>query len=115
MQNPLEHLKIDSWYKVPAAVGAALVVASVVFDVKFTDNITIFFLGLGSFLLGLGEWMNHPYKSALFTSYGNPGVLKSHSRDNCVGGCILLLLGCASIAYAAYRAYRLIQFFPPSS
>lgn len=62
MLDFLGSLKIDLWYKWFAYIGAALMLTSIFFESKAFSNNQIFLLGLGLFLVGVGEWKNYKVK-----------------------------------------------------
>lgn len=87
--------KYTAWYTALMAAGAAIVVPAIT-----VGNESIFLIGLGMILAGIGEFINHPYRVAILSSFGEP-VLRVHGRSrkqrrtglvlDLIGGC---LAGC---------------------
>lgn len=59
MFNFLSKLSLDVWYKVILLLGFVLIMISVLFASKALNNDRLFYLGLGLFLISVGEWKNH--------------------------------------------------------
>ena len=98
MENPLKSLKIDYWYKACTALGAVITLAAVIAKVNLGNNLTAFSIGSGLFLLGVGEWINHPLQTGFFRQPGVYTTVSGHPRNNSPGGCITALIGIALIA-----------------
>lgn len=82
----LKGFDLEHWWKMLAGGGAAIAVASIA--VKLMPMI---FVGLGLFLIGLGEWINHPYQERV-DAYGRFKI-SGHLRTNYVAGWLLDCLG----------------------
>lgn len=83
----LKKFDLEYWWKMIAAAGALIVIASIA--VKFVPTI---FVGLGLLSIGIGEWINHPYREYFD---GGPYMLTGHPRLPSMGGLLLDALGVA--------------------
>lgn len=99
-------LQFDYWYKFVATLGAAGVGASATVEMHGIANVHALIFSLGVLCYGLGEWINHPFKTILIAP--NPaspggGRLSGHPRGNRPTGVILVLAGLALMATAIYK------------
>jgi hypothetical protein len=87
----LKKFDLEHWWKLLAAAGAAVLVASIA--VKSTPTI---FLGLGLLACGVGEWIDHPLQTRLGHGFKITGYPRSPSilgvLLDCLGA-ILLIVG----------------------
>ena len=88
--NPLNKLKLDSWYMVLVPIGAIILLFAII-----TVNKELMMLGFGLFLVGIGEWKNNKYQfvevpASAFTPYRSASIpiRKSDKLGN-----FLLILG----------------------
>lgn len=90
----------DKWYK--AAVYAAVPIFGI--GAFGQERGTIAF-AVGVLLLGLGEWINHPYREKLqLNDYGVVvAKLMGEGRENKLFGVLLDVIGAAFIAMALWR------------
>ncbi|ODS01541.1 hypothetical protein AUC71_03095 [Methyloceanibacter marginalis] len=93
----LKGFDLEHWWKMLAGFGAVMAVAAV--TVKL---IPIFFIGSGLFLIGLGEWINHPYREGMVPGY----KISGHPRVNHLSGWLLDLIG---FALAVFGMAKLLQ------
>lgn len=92
----LKDFDLEHWWKLTAAAGALIAVASA--PVQFAPGLLI---GLGLLLFGLGEWANHPLRTGVgqgFTITGYPW------GPNAFG----LVLDAIGVCLFALGLYRLI-------
>lgn len=109
MLDFLGNLKIDAWYKWFAYMGAAFLLTAIFFESKAFSNNQIFLLGLGSFLIGVGEWKNHKVAVSFKQSnaYTGPaGYFEWPERHPDALGIILDIVGGVSITIAFYSIFR---------
>jgi hypothetical protein len=102
MSNPLQALKIDYWYKAVLVISTALLVVSLTVPLQEVSNAAVAAICVGGILIGLGEWINHPYQEKIGAGY----KLSGHPRNNSLLGVALLIAG---VAIAGYGVYRLFQ------
>ena len=97
--------KIDYWYKAFVVLGAAGTIAAVAFELKGIANAHALLVALGMFLLGIGEWVNHPFQSGFWHSGGGvgPWLISGHPRKPSNLGNIFDLLGLALLAAGLYK------------
>lgn len=55
----LKSLALDTWYKAVMYCGVALFAVGLTVNVRGITNGEALLLGVGLFLIGLGEWKNH--------------------------------------------------------
>lgn len=66
LQNPLSKLALDAWYKVLIAFGAfVFLLAGAGMFPAFPAGATGL-IALGCVAIGIGEWINHPLKTAIY-------------------------------------------------
>ncbi|EOV8217199.1 hypothetical protein ACOGYS_000200 [Edwardsiella piscicida] len=88
--NPIANMKIDYWYKVLVAVGVVLFILNGTSILSRYPTIPIAFLSVGMFLIGLGEWINHPFRARFIA----PNlVARGYSRYPCAIGIIIDIIG----------------------
>lgn len=96
----LKDFDLEHWWKLAAAAGALIAIASA--PTQFRPGMII---GIGILLFGIGEWINHPVRTGL--GYG--GVLTGYPRSNKPLGLLIAALG---IGLFAFGLYRLVAFAP---
>jgi hypothetical protein len=99
-------LKLDYWYKVFVALGVAGLIASATVELHGIANSHALLLSLGLFLVGTGEWINHPFQTVLVppnAAFPGYGQLTGHPRRNSALGVGMLLAGLACTAVAIYK------------
>lgn len=99
MENPLNNLKLDHWYKM--LIAASFVVFLLSLTVKLADlpNNAIQLMSLGVFLFATGEWRNHP----LQTKLGGGIKITSYPRRFTFAGSVLNCVGIAAFVGGIYR------------
>lgn len=63
--NVFKNLTLDHWYKVLIPLSLVLFVLSITVDLLVISNASLILLSLGLFLVGIGEWINHPRQEAI--------------------------------------------------
>lgn len=93
--------KIEHWYHALAALGAAGVVSSLSFEFHGLANADVLLVSLGSFFIGLGEWINHPVQ----TIVGKQSriLLQGHPRNATVIGHLFDVFGFVLVVWGAYK------------
>jgi hypothetical protein len=76
----LKKFDLEHWWKMLAAAGVAVSVASIA--VKYPPTI---FIGLGVLSAGIGEWINHPYQEQIGFNF----KLTGHPRSPRISGLLL--------------------------
>jgi hypothetical protein len=85
----MKDFDLEHWWRVLAAAGVAIVIASVA--VKFAPTILI---GLGILSVGIAEWMQHPQQQFLVgQSVFDRGLVTTHPRVPKPSGLALDALG----------------------
>lgn len=97
MTNPLEALKIDFWYKAVLVLSAVLLIISLTVPLQGAENTTVIQFSLGGVLIGLGEWINHPFQ----TKVGDGFKITGYPRNNSALGIIFNLIGFGIMSYSA--------------
>lgn len=101
MSNPLHGLKIDSWYKAVIVICTALLVVCLTIPLQGVSNATASIICIGGLLIGLGEWINHPYQEKIGQGYKVSG----HPRNSSVLGVLFLITGVGVVGYGIYRLF----------
>lgn len=98
----LKNFDLEHWWKVLAAAGLAITVASIA--VKYPPTI---FIGLGLLLIGVGEWLMHPsFTVPVKDGFERWLVTTQQRRPHPVGfvldgfGAVLLIAGLVKLAQA---------------
>jgi hypothetical protein len=76
--NILENLKLDKWYGIVLYLGILMILASLLFDVKYLEEKHTFGFGLGLVMIGLSNFMAEKTESAFKPnnfSTGPAGIL----------------------------------------
>lgn len=98
MENPLKSLVIDYWYKAVAVASVVFLLAALTVDLKGVENKTVILISLGSFFIGLGEWINHPLQTSIA-----PGMkITSYNRKASIHGNLFDILGFSIVCIGAY-------------
>ncbi|MEW8508980.1 MAG: hypothetical protein AB2598_20010 [Candidatus Thiodiazotropha sp.] len=105
--NPLEKLVIDYWYKAIAVAGLFVLILSLTVELVSINNNVVQLISLGTFFVGLGEWVNHPLQTAIVpsTAYHPAGKLTGHPRNASLTGTLLDLLGSVLIGVGLYKLF----------
>lgn len=109
MEKSFTGLKLEYWYHVFVALGAAGVIASLSVDLKGIANTHALMLSLGMFFIGIGEWINHPLQVRLMSPnlyMPGGGKLTSHPRSNQFLG---VLFDLAGLGLAGAAMYKILQ------
>jgi hypothetical protein len=109
MNNVLQNLQVTTWYKAIMVVSAP---AFLIVLATQRDALALIFAG--AFLIGLGEWKNHPKKEAEYrpTVTGHVALITDIPHKWTVLGTAFQLLG---VALLACGAYLLLGFTLPQS
>lgn len=96
VEKGLSALRIEHWYHVFVALGAAGSIASLSFELKGVSNAHILVISMGVLFVGIGEWINHPLQTAIVPPnvyLGGGGILSGHPRNPSLLGSLFDLLG----------------------
>lgn len=99
MSNPLHGLKIDYWYKAVLVICSALLVVCLTIPLQGVSNATASIICIGGLLIGLGEWINHPYQEKI----GHGFKISGHPRNSSILGVLFVLTGIGVGGYGIYR------------
>lgn len=105
MDNPLSKLALDHWYQVLMVVGIVVFILAGMGVLKAFPVAPTALISLGGFLVGVGEWINHPLQTALMpaTARFPGGVITGHPRSPKVIGVAFDILGLALIGIGFYK------------
>jgi len=108
VDNPLSKLALDHWYKVLIAVSAAVFLLTGTGVLKAFPTAATALISLGTFFIGLGEWINHPLQTGFLPPnvYHPGGVLTGHPRRTSLIGNLFLLLGAILIGFGLFKLFR---------
>lgn len=107
--NPLNNLKIDYWYKALVVVSATILIVSLTVKLEGIENQIIQLLSLGTLLLCIGEWINHPLQTALMhpNIYARGGgKITSYKRKSCLLGSLFDILGFIILFIGVFRLFQ---------
>ena len=105
MDNPLSNFKIQYWYHAIMVISGFLLLYSLTVPLVGIDNSTVQKLSLGAFLIGLGEWINHPLQTKIYPpSYHMPigGTTTGYPRNNQFIGILFDILGICLIVWGCF-------------
>lgn len=113
--NPLANLKIDCWYKALVVIATALLLLSLTIDLIGIDNTIVQLLSLGLLLIGVGEWINYPLKTAsvrpnVFAPSG--GKITGYNKRSVLLGILFVLLGVIIICIGILKIFYKGNIFP---
>jgi len=103
MKNPLERLRIDYWYKATLALASCILILSLTVELKAVGNAAVQLVSLGTVVLSLGEWVNHPLQTRM-----DPLLrfkVEGHNRQPCLFGWILDCAGLVLLALGIIRLF----------
>lgn len=106
MSNPLHNLKIDYWYKAALVVGAVVLITALTVELKGVENSIVQLIALGTILVGIGEWINHPLQTQIVPpSPRNPTWLKGEGylRKNSALGLLFVISGVGFIGLGIWK------------
>ncbi len=111
MDKFIAAFKIQYWYHVFIMLGAIGIIVAVVFDLKGIANMHALLFFLGVFLIGIGEWINHPLQTGILRPnvYApGGGIITGHPRKNIFSGVMFDLVGALFFAAAIYKIIKVI-------
>jgi hypothetical protein len=108
VENPLSKLALDYWYKVVMVASLVIFLLCGAGLLKSFPIVPTAVISLGSFFIGLGEWINHPLQTSLLaaSAYHPAGVLTGHPRSNKPIGVLFIVLGLAGVGFGAYKLFQ---------
>jgi len=104
LETLLKNLSLDSWYKMLILLSVILLITSLTVPIQVLPNGALALMAIGGFLIGMGEWINHPYRE-----YVDPYLrykVSGHPRSPCVGGVVADILGVLSFIAGLVVAVR---------
>lgn len=105
MEQPLSKLALDYWYQVLIVAGLAVFLLTGAGLLKEFPTLPTAMISLGTFLFGVGEWINHPLQTSLRagSAYFPAAVVRGHPRNGRVIGYVFDIAGVAAITLGIYR------------
>ncbi|WP_186269993.1 hypothetical protein [Burkholderia gladioli] len=97
----LKNFALDYWYKMLIAASLVFMVIALTVKIYAIPNAALFLLATGGFLIGMGEWVNHPYQEAL--SPDRSFKITGHLRRPKVGGLALDAVGALLLVAGAVK------------
>lgn len=95
MESLLKNLALDYWYKMLVLVSVIFLITSLTVPIQVIPNSSLALMAVGGFLIGMGEWANHPYQEAV-----DPYMrfkISGRVRTPCVGGTIAVICGALAV------------------
>lgn len=107
MDNPLSKLALDYWYKVMMVVGIVVFLLAGAGLLKAYPTVPTALISLGTFFVGVGEWINHPLQTAIMpAAIGRPGgVIAGHPRNAKFAGIAFDIFGIILIVFGGYKFF----------
>jgi hypothetical protein len=107
VDNPLSKLSLDYWYHVVIVASAAVFLLAASDVLKALPLAPVLAMSGGAFLVGLGEWINHPLQTSIMTpsAFMPGGIITGHPRNNRPIGLLFDAVGLALIGYGIYRIW----------
>jgi len=93
MNNPIQSLKLDYWYKVIISLCTVVFLATAAGLLPNIPTKETLLTCLGGIFLGLGEWKNHPINTHITQVAGYTFKGEGHLRKFSLTGTLLCLLG----------------------
>lgn len=104
--NFLKNFAIDYWYKMLLIASLIFMVIALTMKIYVISNGALLLVSMGGFFIGMGEWINHPYREFVNLSMG--AKVSGHPRSPKIGGilldiagALLALIGIAMIVWQA--------------
>jgi hypothetical protein len=102
----LKSLALDTWYKVVMYVGIILFAVGLTLELRGMTNSEALLVGLGMFLVGLGEWKNH--KTAAWIKppnvyTGGAALMQAKVRQPDLLGVLLDLCGFVALGFGLWH------------
>lgn len=97
----MSSFNIRAWYKGAVAAAAGLLGVGAV-----AGNPALLTFGLGLLLLGLGEWINHPFQTQVIPptfGFPNGGIAEGEARRLTLLGLIFDAIGLSLLAVGLFR------------
>jgi hypothetical protein len=109
--NIFTQLVIDYWYKAMLVICTALLILSLVAEIKVIGNLALMELATGGILLSIGEWINHPFQQKIVRNpYGCIiGNITSKNRQPTATGNLFDICGFILIALGAFEVYKVLH------
>ncbi|WP_186137940.1 hypothetical protein [Burkholderia gladioli] len=98
----LKNFALDYWYKMLIAASIFFMVIALTVKIYAVPNAALFLLATGGFLIGMGEWVNHPYQERINLDHGFK--VTGHPRRPRIGGVTLDFVGAILLAIGAVKA-----------
>lgn len=91
----IPNFPIKYWYHLFIVLGIAGAAASLTVDLKGIENRHALLVSLGILLIGIGEWINHPLRTAIVSAtFASPaGGITGHPRKNSALGVLFDIAG----------------------
>lgn len=102
MDNPTTKFALDHWYKVLMAAGLLVLCLAGAGLLKEFPTAATALVALGTFFIGMGEWINHPLQTRVFAR----GIATSHPRRASAAGWFFDVLGLGLLVVGLYRFLR---------
>jgi hypothetical protein len=91
LSDVLKTFTIDYWYKMLILVSVGFAFVALTMQIHVISNGALLLLSLGGFLIGTGEWVNHPYRERISLEYS--AKISGHPRSPKIGGVALDVVG----------------------
>lgn len=96
----LKRLELDYWYKLVTLISAFILGMALFMPLQI-DNKAVALFALGSLLIGVGEWINHPGRTIVNPTTGV--YFTDNKRFNKPAGNLLDVIGLACAILGTYR------------
>jgi len=107
MNDLLKNISLDYWYKLMIVIGLFFLTISLTVPVQMISNAALALMALGTMLVGIGEWVNHPFQSAINLGLGIE--INHHNRRNHPGGVVTVIVGLVVFIAGAVVAFMSLR------
>ncbi len=107
MGEILKNLSLEYWYKMLILACFGLFVLSITVPLQGIPNAALALISMGGFFIGMGEWINHPYRERIHLERNIK--IFGHPRSPKFGGLALDVVGAIAVIWGAWKLIRALS------
>jgi hypothetical protein len=100
MGDFFKNLQLDYWYKVALLASLVILVIALTTPLQVSNHAVVL-ISLGGFLIGTGEWINHPLQEVVNRYQGYK--VSGHPRNNKPLGILFVALGIGLLCFGIWK------------